>query len=149
MNTIYFKEVQRFKTLWAWLGVGALNCLFLYAVIQQIIIGKAFGPKPAPDFVLIILEAFMLALLLFLISIKLKTRITEEGVYYRFYPFQFKETEIKWHSLRDAYMRQYNSFHEYGGWELDTGLQKLAMQLILQLHLIKVYSYNLLMENYC
>ena len=99
MNTIYFKEVQRFKTLWAWLGVGALNCLFLYAVIQQIIIGKAFGPKPAPDFVLIILEAFMLALLLFLISIKLKTRITEEGVYYRVYSFQFKETEFKWHSL--------------------------------------------------
>lgn len=124
INTIDFKETQRFKNWWAWLAVAALNVLFIYAIVQQIIIGKPFGPKPAPDYVLILVELFLLLLLLFLISIKLKTKITDTGIYYRFYPFQFKETVIEWHELRDAYIRHYSSFYEYGGWGLRTGTEK-------------------------
>ena len=124
MNTIDFKEVQRFKTWWAWLGVAALNVLFMYAIVQQIFLGTAFGPKPAPDFVLILVELFLLLLFIFLISIKLKTRITDKGIYYRFIPFQFKEIVIEWHELKDAYIRVYDSFNEYGGWGIRTGSTK-------------------------
>jgi hypothetical protein len=116
MNTIDFKEVQGFKLWWAWLTLVALNGLFIYAIVQQVILDRPFGTKPAPDFVLVIIELFLLLFLFFLMSIKLKTRITSKGIYYRFYPFQFKETYIEWHDLKDAYMRGYNSFHEYGGW---------------------------------
>lgn len=124
MNTIDFKEVQRFRVWWAWLAVTALNVLFLYAVVQQVFMGKPFGTKPAPDFVLIIIELLLLLFLLFLLSIKLKTRITGTGIYYRFYPYQFKETLIEWHELKDAYIREYNSFFEYGGWGIRTGSAK-------------------------
>ncbi len=124
MNTIDFKEAQRFKTWWAWLGVAALNVLFMYAIVQQIFLRMPFGPKPAPDFVLILVELFLLLLFIFLISIKLKTRITNAGIYYRFIPFQFTETFIEWHELKDAYVRQYNSFLEYGGWGIRTGSAK-------------------------
>jgi len=121
MNTIDFKEVQRFKIWWAWTGVGALNLLFIYAIVQQIILGEPFGTKPAPDFVLVLVVLFLLAFFIFLVTIRLKTRITEKGIYYRFYPFQFKETLIEWHELKDAYVREYNSFHEYGGWGIRYG----------------------------
>jgi len=124
MNTIDFKEIQRFKTWWAWLGVAALNVLFLYAIVQQLFLGKPFGPKPAPDYVLILVELGFLLLLIFLVSIKLKTRINNAGIYYRYFPFQFKETVIEWHELKDAYIRQYNSFFEYGGWGIRTGTVK-------------------------
>ena len=124
MNTIDFKEVQGFKNWWAWLGAVAVNVLFLYAIMQQVILGKPFGTKPAPDIALIMIEIFLLLVLFFLISIKLKTRINDAGIYYRFYPFQFKETKIEWHELRDAYMREYNSYHEYGGWGIRTGTKK-------------------------
>lgn len=124
MNTINFKEVQGFKTWWAWVAVAALNGLFIYAIIQQVILGKPFGTKPAPDLVLIIVQILFLLFLFFLMSIKLKTRIDATGIYYRFYPFQTKETKIEWHELRDAYMRQYNSFHEYGGWGIRHGSKK-------------------------
>jgi Family of unknown function (DUF6141) len=124
MNTIDYKEVQRFKTWWAWLGVAALNVLFIYAIVQQIFLGTPFGPKPAPDFVLIPVELFLLLLFIFLISIKLRTSITDTGIYYRFIPFQFKETVIEWHELKDAYIREYDSFHEYGGWGIRTGSSK-------------------------
>jgi hypothetical protein len=121
---IDFKETQRFKTWWAWLGVAALNILFIYAIVQQVILGKSFGTKPAPDLILVIVELLLLLLLFFLMSIKLKTKITDTGIYYRFYPFQFKETIIEWHELRDAYIREYDSFNEFGGWGIRTGTAK-------------------------
>jgi hypothetical protein len=129
MSTIDFKEVQRFKTWWAWFGVAALNLLFIYAIVQQIFLGTPFGPKPAPDFVLILVELFLLLLFVFLISIKLKTRITDTGIYYRFIPFHFKETFIEWHELKDAYIRSYDSFNEYGGWGIRTGSTKTGKAL--------------------
>lgn len=121
---INFKEVQRFKIWWAWLTVIAFNLLFMYAIVQQVFFGKSFGTKPAPDFMLIIIEIFLLLFLFFLVSIKLKTSITHTGIYYRFYPFQFKEILIEWHELKDAYLREYNSLYEYGGWGLRTGTEK-------------------------
>ena len=121
MKTIDFSEVQRFKIWWAWIAVTALNVLFMYAVMQQVFLGKPFGPKPAPDVVLIFIESLLLLFLLFLFSIKLKTHIDSTGIRYRFYPYQFKETFIEWHELKDAYIREYNSYFEYGGWGMRTG----------------------------
>lgn len=119
-----FKEVQRFRVWWAWLAVAALNILFIYAIVQQVVLGQPFGTKPAPDVVLIIIELFFLALFIFLVSIKLKTRINHNGIYYRFIPFHLRERLIEWHELKDAYMREYNSFQEYGGWGIRIGSPK-------------------------
>ncbi len=124
MNEINFSETQRFKTWWAWAGVGAMNILFLFTIVQQLVLDKPFGEKPAPDLVLVLVEVFLLALFIFLISIKLETRITETGIRYRFYPFHLSQRLIEWHELSDAYMREYNSFHEYGGWGIRTGSAK-------------------------
>jgi|SRR5436190_14851503 len=124
MKPIEFNEVQRFRMRWAWIAVAALNLLFIYAIIQQLVLGKPFGSKPAPGFVLVIVELFFLAFFMFLRSIKLKTKITDTGIYYRFYPFQLKETCIEWHELKDAYIRDYHSFYEYGGWGMRTGTEK-------------------------
>ncbi|GAB2825960.1 hypothetical protein [Ferruginibacter profundus] len=119
-----FSEVQRFRVRWAWLGAIALNGLFIYAIIQQVILGNPFGKTPASDTVLILLEIFVLLLLAFIRSIKLKTSYNSTGIQYRFYPFQFKTTHIEWHELSDAYIREYNSFYEYGGWGIRVGAPK-------------------------
>jgi len=124
MNT--FSEVQRFRIKWAWLGAIVLNGLFIYAIIQQVVLGKPFGNKPAPDGILILVEAFFLLLLIFIISIRLKTTFTAEGIQYRFFPFQFKTTTIEWNELSDAYIREYNSFYEYGGWGIRYGTAKIG-----------------------
>lgn len=123
-TTIEFNEVQRFKTWWAWAGVLVLNILFIYAIVQQVILDKPIGNKPAPDIVLILVALVPLLLLIFLLTIKLKTRVNDTGIHYRFYPFHFTERKIEWHELRDAYMRQYNSFYEFGGWGIRYGTAK-------------------------
>jgi hypothetical protein len=119
-----FSEVQKFRVRWAWLGAIILNGIFIYAIIQQIILNKPFGTKPAPDLILILLEIFFLLLLFFIRSIKLKTTFNSSGIQYRFYPFQFTTTHIEWHELSDAYIREYNSFYEYGGWGIRKGAPK-------------------------
>lgn len=124
MNTIEFNEVQRFKTWWAWTAVTGLNVLIIYAIVQQVILGKPFGSKPTSDLILLLIELGPLALIIFLISIKLKTRIDDNGIHYHFFPFQLKTTHIEWNELRDAYMREYNSFYEYGGWGIRVGSEK-------------------------
>jgi hypothetical protein len=111
-----FNEIQRFRIKWAWAAVIAMNGLFVYAIAQQVILGKPFGTKPAPDIVLILAEVFLLLLLFFILSIRLKTSYNEEGISYRFFPLQFKPVFIYWHELSDAYIREYNSLYEYGGW---------------------------------
>lgn len=121
---ISFNEIQRFRIKWAWAGVIAINGLFIYAIIQQVLLGKPFGTKPAPDFVLILVEVFLLLLLFFILSIRLKTSYSEEGIEYRFSPFHLKARFIYWHELRDAYIREYNSLYEYGGWGIRLGSAK-------------------------
>ncbi len=119
-----FSEVQRFRIKWAWLAVIAINGLFIYAIVQQVFFNIPFGNKPASNFVLVLLEMFLLLLLFFIMSIRLKTFYTEEGIAYQFFPFQFKATTIYWHQLSDAYLREYNSLYEYGGWGIRFGISK-------------------------
>ncbi len=116
-----FYEVQRFRVWWAWTAVAALNILFAWAIVQQVFLGIPFGDKPASNFVLFLLEAVVLLFLVFLFSIRLKTTVDAYGIQYRFYPFQTATTNIEWSELSDAYMREYNSFYEYGGWGIRVG----------------------------
>jgi hypothetical protein len=124
MNTIRFSEVQHFRVKWAWAGVIALNVLFLYAIFQQVVLGRPFGSRPVSTLALVLVELCPLLLAVFLASIKLKTTIDDTGIRYRFFPFQPRPILIEWHELKDAYIRQYNSFHEYGGWGIRIGSPK-------------------------
>lgn len=116
-----FKEEQKFTQLFAviihTLNLGIL-ALMTYAVIQQIILGKPFGDKPAPDVVLILLFILVLAITLFLFSIKLKTRIDETGIHYQFFLYHRSFKTIPWKDVNRVYVRKYSPITEYGGWGL-------------------------------
>jgi len=115
------KETQRFKRWWIWMLLITINGFFIYAIIQQIILGKPFGNKPATNTELILIEIIPLVLTVFIAFIKLDTSINEEGIHYRFSPFHFSTRLIEWDELSAAYLRQYNSFYEYGGWGIRIG----------------------------
>lgn len=126
MNKAVFYEVQGFRIWYAWAGIGALNILFLYAIIQQVILGIPFGSRSASNLGLVLMEFAALSFLYFLFSIRLKTSINDDGIHYRFYPFQKKMTTIEWNELSDAYMREYNSFYEFGGYGIRMGSHKTS-----------------------
>lgn len=126
MNNSGFSETQYFRRLWVFIALIALNGVFVFAIIQQVVLGKPFGSKPASDGVLIMIEMIPLLLLFFVFSIRLKTGITDKGIYYRFYPFQFTTTFIAWNEVRYVHMRTYNSFYEYGGWGIRVGSPRVG-----------------------
>lgn len=56
-----------------------------------------------------------------ILSIKLKTRIDEYGIKFRFFPFHFSNKSINWNEIKKVYVRKYNPILEYGGWGLKGG----------------------------
>lgn len=50
------------------------------------------------------------------IFLKLKTRIDEIGVHYKFHPFHLNYKTITWDLISVCNIRNYNAITEYGGW---------------------------------
>lgn len=46
---------------------------------------------------------------------RLRSRIDEEGIHIRFFPFMWKEKTWRWDEIGDAYVKRYSPW-EYGGW---------------------------------
>lgn len=54
--------------------------------------------------------------LLFILSIQLKTKIDEQGIYYQFFPIHFSQKFISWGDLKSCEVIKYNSLTQYGGY---------------------------------
>lgn len=116
MNNIRFEETQQFRQKALYLVYFILIALFvliIYADIQQIILGKPFGDKPAPDFVLVILTLFIPAVFALFWLTELETVVTDEGVFFRWRPFRKRYTQIDWSKVDKAEIVNYG-FVGYG-----------------------------------
>ncbi|PZP48767.1 MAG: hypothetical protein DI598_09420, partial [Pseudopedobacter saltans] len=122
MDEVLFSETQRFKQWWLWLLLLGLNGLFLFGVFKQVILKQQFGDKPMGDAGLIIITSVMILFTLLVLSFNLETRIQKEGIYVRFFPFQFKFKFYAWNTLSKFYVRKYSPIGEYGGWGLRLGM---------------------------
>jgi hypothetical protein len=112
MSDVKFEESQQFrqKGLYvAYFILLALLALTTYAVVQQMILHKPFGDKPAPTGVWIILKMFLLAFLLLFYKLKLQTKVTNEGVFFRWRPFRKSYREFSWSDIEKAEIINYGS----------------------------------------
>jgi hypothetical protein len=121
-NETLFSERQKFNQWWIWLILLGTNAFFLYGLFKQTVRGDQFGDKPVSDPVLIIVAAIIFLLSLAFMSLRLDTKIKEEGIYVQFFPFHRKVRIYTWDTLSKAYVRQYSAIGEYGGWGLRLGL---------------------------
>ena len=119
---ILFTESQKFKQWWIWLILLGVNGLFLFGVFKQVIGGEQFGAKPMGDIGLLIITGLTIALTLLFMKFRLDTKISKEGIYVRFFPFNLKYKHYAWENLTKSYVRQYSPISEYGGWGLRLGL---------------------------
>lgn len=120
MNQVLFKEEQQFRQWWNLLIVitaSVSGIVFsIYALYQQIIVGKQIGNEPAPNAVLAILIVFLLIFLWFYLRLKLEVWIDNQGVHYRFFPLIFRERIISVHEIKKYEIRKYSAIRDYGGW---------------------------------
>lgn len=65
---------------------------------------------------LIIVVCTMTFVTVLMLSIKLSTKINEQGVYYQFFPNQWNEKFTAWTDLEQCYLTEQNSLSKYGGY---------------------------------
>lgn len=106
-NNQVYKESQSFITWWL--------CL-LYLLILGAGVYTAWSNSDQEKIgefsvgALIGLAAF--AIIFFM---RLRSRIDEEGIHIRFFPFIWKEKTWRWDEIGDVYVKRYGPW-EYGGW---------------------------------
>ncbi len=115
---ILFEERQRFSQKIFRIVLVAISAVFIYAFIQQVILGNPFGNKPMSDRGIIAAILFLAIFNLLFYSMQLVTTIDEDALSVRFYPFHFFAKRFEWNQLQDVIIREYNPLKEYGGWGL-------------------------------
>jgi hypothetical protein len=116
MSKLYYKEDQKFRQWWVWLLMALISGIWIWQLVQQIFMGIPFGDNPAPDFVVILIGLFPVFGILLFQVLTLETIIDDEGVHYRFRPFQRKSKIIKPADIARFEVKKYNPVFDYGGW---------------------------------
>ncbi len=114
-----FVEEQRFSQWWLYL----LLAIPLISLVLPFIFNSddyLNGDKETLTGITISLVVMVIVTLLIL-SIRLRTKIDENGIYYQFYPINFNEKFIPWSDISKCYVRKYNPLTEYGGWGYRSG----------------------------
>ena len=121
MDRILFNERQRFNQWWLWLILLAINATLLVGLYNQIFNHRQFGDNPVDDSALVIVSAFAFAFSALFFCFRLDTRIKDDGVYVRFFPFHLSFKHYSWETISKAAVRRYDPIIEYGGWGLRLG----------------------------
>lgn len=112
----FFQEDQHQGWL-VWIILLIVNLISIFGTVKQIGFNEPFGDKPMSDIGLIIL-AVLILLFSILISLfsKLQTFINSDGIYLRYFPFQWRYKFIDWKTVDKLYIVRYKPIFEYGGW---------------------------------
>jgi hypothetical protein len=125
---VLFSESQGFTQWWVWvivLGIAGLNW---WGFVEQILLNKPFGDNPAPDWMMLVFTAlFGIGLPWLMVSCRLKTWVTSEGVVVQFSPFHLRPRIIPLDGIQEFAARRYNALLEFGGWGVRFGSRGQAL----------------------
>ena len=115
-----FKEVQYFRQWWLW-------ALMIFSMVTVVLLFLVLGlkelqqGKPEMLKALVVVAGLPLLNILAFYYACLETRITDEGIYYRWRPFFRKFSFISWSQVEEASIRKY-SFMKFGcSWQKGYG----------------------------
>lgn len=120
-----FKETQRFNQWWLIILEVVILIIILIDFVkeyQQIDVGT--NSKSLTEITISLVGVILV--LLFLHTIKLRSKIDETGVSYQFFPVHLNFKNIPWSDLSKCYVRKYAAITEYGGWGI-RGLSKKGL----------------------
>ena len=115
-NDILFSENQRFSQWWIHTLTIGVFIFASYALIRQVILHHPFIDNPISDKGLIGSWISSLLINFLLFGIRLQTRIKNDGIYIRFFPFMLSFRHYAWDEFSACYVRQYSPLAEFGGW---------------------------------
>ena len=108
MSKTIFEEKQRFDSPLSYIVLGLGFVVVTYTTFFS-------GSDNSIKQQLLSYLPFLL-ILAFLFTIKLKTRIDENGIHIGFFPFIIKVKTFNWSDIYSAKAEEYSPISEYGGW---------------------------------
>ncbi|WP_282043043.1 hypothetical protein [Winogradskyella flava] len=112
-----FKEEQRFNQIWLILVIATS----VLAAIGIIISAYVEDHNSLSAIELVAIIGLLVFASGFIFLFKLNTRIDENGISYKFFPFHWSCRQIQWNEINNAYVRTYDALGEYGGWGIKGG----------------------------
>lgn len=127
---IIFEENQRINQFWLWLLMVSLAGFSFYAFISQIVLGKKVGNSPMSD-PMLILSVLLSGVLLpiFFFVTELRTRVTEDGLYVKYFPIHRKWLFFSTVESESFKKTRYRPILEYGGWGIRIRFNKKAYSI--------------------
>ncbi|HKI89293.1 MAG TPA: hypothetical protein VKA38_09715 [Draconibacterium sp.] len=124
MEKIFFTEEQRFNQWWLWLILilAGLTIIvpFSIGIYTQEVLHKPFGENPMSTEGLIVTGVFSVLLLgiilLVVARLKLRTKITNEGIFIAYPPIRKKWKKISTEEIGKYEIREYSAIREFGGY---------------------------------
>ena len=122
-----FSESQKFRQWYVWLAVAIAPIIFVWAILQQVVLGVPFGTNPSGNVVLILLAiVFGIAFPFFLYRMGLDVQLSNEAIHMRFWPFHFKPRTFYFNDIDNAEPVTYSPLKDYGGWGIRYGAKGKA-----------------------
>ena len=118
---ILFTEDQKFRQWWILLIIAFANISFLISIYLFIADGQ-WGKNKTTDNVLVVGILLVAITTILLLNFRLETRITQDGVFVRFFPIHIKLKHYAWNNLSKCFVRKYSPVREYGGWGIRISL---------------------------
>ncbi len=106
-----FKEKQLFRQKFTFILLIAISIFSMYSAFNYV--WEHMEEMNMLQFFVLLLPlgvAFLIG------NITLTTKIDEQGIHYRFFPFHLKFKNVAWNDLENCNVRTYNPITEYGGW---------------------------------
>lgn len=111
--TILYTEKQKITVFFLWFFLLAANILFFVGFIQQIVLKQHFGNVPTSNTVIVVGLILTSLVSLNFFSIKLETRITNNNISFRFFPFHRQFINIPLSNVLEAQIVQSSPIEFY------------------------------------
>lgn len=109
---VLFNENQKFSQWWLWLILFSLPVFAVYPFdVNNLNLSYIF---------------VSIAILVFFYFLELRVFITEEGLYYQFFPIHIKKHVIKFSEIKKIEAVKYRPIIDYGGWGIKHGFNGKA-----------------------
>jgi hypothetical protein len=131
-NPVPFHEEQRFRQVWLWVMLVAVQTAvlgpLLFGIVGQLVFGEPFGTRPASDAALALggtaAVLFCGALTWLFLAMALRITVDGGGILVRFRPFLTRR--LSFGDIADCVARRYRPILEFGGWGIRVGWRKRA-----------------------
>lgn len=123
MQTNYYIEVQKINKLF-FVVIIIFAGLVPIVSISIALLQNDIERSSSLSMVTIFGYLLSIAIILLFVLLKLETRITADGIYYRLFPFTLRFRRIPFNEIRSYFIRKYNPITEYGGWGIRFSMKR-------------------------